>query len=361
MGPWRSVARLAWLPGARARQGDSATGPVADGLAEGVVLLFFPHGRGGAVAGKENESLGQRQDAFPDTLQVDRVERGGVSPPDGAGEQRVADEHVLVRLVAHPTRRMASGGHQADLFPAHLKRVPLARERAQGCRRLPTQQGPVPFPDVHGRWVARQDRVDAARVVGMAVRQADGGERQPVLLDRAEDGLGVVAGVDKDSMTGGRVVVEIPLHGIAADVAVDRDNVLDRVRDGMAWMPPVTGDGSQLGAVEAECRGERMDLRPGRRALSRFKLPQRRRAQTGVLGNLIGIQPQSGARLLDDVVKLVLEHGSVTLPLALPALEAKRCRLTRAPASAYPLLSRIASGGGAHDGRRSAAADPVGD
>src|SRR2546427_460432 len=220
-------------------------------LAEGVVLLLLAHGRGGAVAGKENESLGQCQDAFPDTLQVNRVERGGVSPPDGAGEERVADEHVRVRLVAHPTRRMAGGGHQADLFPTHLKRVPLARERAQAWRRLPAQQGPVPFPDVHGRWVARQDRVDPARVVGMAVRQAEGSERQPVLLDRAEDSLGVVAGVDKDSMTGGRVVVE---------------------------------------------------------------------------------------------------HGSVTLPLALPALEAKRCRLTGAPACAYPLLSRIVSGGGAHDG-----------
>src|SRR3989442_285632 len=172
-------------------------------LAEGVVLFLLAHGRGGAVAGKENESLGQCQDAFPDALQVNRVERGGVSPPDGAGEERVADEHVRVRLVAHPTRRMAGGGHQADFFPAHLKRVPLARERAQAWRRLPAQQGPVPFPDVHERWVARQDRVDAARVVGMAVRQADGGERQPVLLDRAEDGLGDVAGVDKDSMTGG--------------------------------------------------------------------------------------------------------------------------------------------------------------
>src|SRR5207302_11436223 len=123
-------------------------------------------------------------------------------------------------------------------------------------------------------------------------------------------------------------------------------------------MPPVTGDGSQLGAVEAECRGERMDLRPGRRALPCFKIPQRRRAQTGVLGNLIGIQPQAGARLLDDVVGLVLEHGSVTLPLALPALEAKRCRLTRAPASAYPLLPRIAPGGGAHAGSRVPSAPP---
>src|SRR2546427_3358627 len=320
-------------------------------LAEGVVLFLLAHGRGGAVAGKENESLGQCQDAFPDTLQVNRVERGGVSPPDGAGEERVADEHVRVRLVAHPARRMAGGGHQADLFPAQLKRVPLARERAQAWRWLPAQQGPVPFPDVHGRWVARQDRGDPARVVGMAVRQADGSERQPVLLDRAEDGLGVVAGVDKDSMTGGRVVVQIPLHGIAADVAVDRDDVLDRVRDGMAWMPPVTGDGGQLRAVEAERRGERMDLRPGRRALPRFKLPQRRRVQTGVLGNLIEIQPQAGARLLDDVVKLVFQHGTVTLPPALPALEAKRCGLTGAPACAYPLLSRIASGGGAHDGR----------
>src|SRR2546427_454815 len=221
-------------------------------LAEGVVLFLLAHGRGGAVAGKENESLGQCQDAFPDALQVNRVERGGVSPPDGAGEERVADERTGVCLVAHPTRRMAGGGHQADFFPTHLKRVPLARERAQAWRRLPAQQGPVPFPDVHGRWVARQDRVDPARVVGMAVRQADGSERQPVLLDRAEDSLGVVAGVDKDSMTGGRVVVEIPLHGIAADVAVDRDDVLDRVRDGMAWMPPVTGDGGQLGAIACD-------------------------------------------------------------------------------------------------------------
>src|SRR5207245_11750443 len=157
--------------------------------------------------------------------------------------ERVADERTGVCLVARPTRRMAGGGHQADFFPTPLKRVPLARERAQAWRRLPAQQGPVPFPDVHGRWVARQDRVDPARVVGMAVRQADGSERQPVLLDRAEDGLGVVAGVDKDSMTGGRVVVEIPLHGIAADVAVDRNAVLGRVRDGVAWMPSVTGSG----------------------------------------------------------------------------------------------------------------------
>src|SRR6266581_3497785 len=100
MGPWRSVARLAWLPGAPKMRpaaraltrcirrsngcpGDSATGPAADRLAEGVVLFLLAHGRGGAVAGKENECLGQCQDAFPDALQVNRVERGGVSPPDG--------------------------------------------------------------------------------------------------------------------------------------------------------------------------------------------------------------------------------------------------------------------------------------
>src|SRR2546422_5694366 len=143
----------------------------------------------------------------------------------------------------------------------------------------------------------------------MAVRQANGSERQPVLLDRAEYGLGMVAGVDEDSLTGGRVVVEIPLDSITADVAVDRDDVLDRVRDGMARMPPVTGDGGQLGAVEAECCRERVDLRRGRRALARFKLTQRRRAQSGVPGNLVGIQPQAGARLLDDVAELVFQHG----------------------------------------------------
>src|SRR5881628_3662009 len=194
----------------------------------------------------------------------------------------------------------------------------------------------------------------------MAVRQANGGERQPVLLDHAEYSLGMVAGVGEDSMTGSRIVVEIPLDGIAADVAVDRHDVLGRVRDGMARMPPVAGDGGQLGAVETECCGERVGLLSGRRAPARFQLPQRRRAQTGVPGNLVVIQPQAGARLLDDVAELVFEHGNLTLPPALPALEAKRCRLTRAPACAYPLLSRIVSGGGAHDGRRSAAADPVG-
>src|SRR5438445_12549904 len=143
----------------------------------------------------------------------------------------------------------------------------------------------------------------------MAVRQANGGERQSVLLDRAEYGLGMVAGVDEDDMTGGRVVVEIPLDSIAADVAVYRDDVLDRVRDGMARMPPVTGDGSQLGAVEAECCRERVGLRRGRRAPARFKLTQRRRAQTGVPGDLVGIQPQAGARLLDDVAGSVFQHG----------------------------------------------------
>src|SRR2546426_10176691 len=278
------------------------------------------------------------------------VEGRRIGPPDRAGEEGIADEHALVSLVAHPTRRVAWGGHQSDLFPADLQRVSIAHEFAQGCRRLPAQQGPVSFPDVYGRLVTGQDRVDPAGVISMAVRQADGGERQPVLLDRAEYGLGMVAGVDEDSMTGGRVVVEIPLDGIAADVAVDRDDVLDRVRDGMARMPPVTGDGGQLGAVEAEDRGERVDLLPGRRALPRFKLPQRRRVQTGVLGNLIEIQPQAGARLLDDVVKLVFEHGRVTLPLALPPLEATRCRFASAPAGASPLLSRLVAGGGAHDG-----------
>src|SRR5207245_7765199 len=162
-------------------------------------------------------------------------------------------------------------------------------ELAQGCRRLPAQQGPVAVPRVLGRLVTRQDRVDPAGVIGMAVRQANGGERQPVLLDRAEDSLGMVAGVDEDSLTGGRVVVEIPLDSIAADVAVYRDDVLDRVRDGMARMPPVTGDGSQLGAVEAECCRERVDLRRGRRALARFQLPQCRRAPTGGPGDRGGI------------------------------------------------------------------------
>ena len=162
--------------------------------------------------------------------------------------------------------------------------------------------------------MARQDRVDPAGVISMAVRQADGGECQSVLLDRAEHGLGMVAGVDEDSMTGGRVVVEIPLDGIAADVAMDRDDVLDRVRDGMARMPPVTGDGGQLGAVEAQCCGERVDLIPGRRALARFKLTQRRHTQPGVPGDLVGIQPQAGARLLDDVAKFVFQHGSASEP-----------------------------------------------
>src|SRR6059036_3967914 len=64
----------------------------------------------------------------------------------------------------------------------------------------------------------------------MAVRQANGGERQPVLLDHAEYGLGMVAGVDEDSLTGSRVVVEIPLDGIAADVGVERHQ--DPRRDG---------------------------------------------------------------------------------------------------------------------------------
>ena len=140
--------------------------------------------------------------------------------------------------------------------------------------------------------MARQNRIDPAGVIGMAVRQANGGERQPVLLDHAEYGLGMVAGVDEDSLTGGRVVVEIPLDGIAADVAVYRDDVLDRVRDGMARMPPVAGDGGQLGAVEAECCGERVGLLSGRRAPARFQLPQRRRAQTGVPGNLVGSSPK---------------------------------------------------------------------
>ena len=84
---------------------------------------------------------------------------------------------------------------------------------------------------------------------------------------------------------------------------------LDRVRDGMARMPPVTGEGGQLGPVEAERCGERVDLLTGRRALARFQLPQRRRAQPGVLGNLGGIESQAGARLPDDVAELVFQHG----------------------------------------------------
>src|SRR5256712_7185405 len=191
------------------------------------------------------------------------VEGRRIGPPDGAGEKRIADEHALVSLVAHPTQRVAWGGHQSDLFPADLQRVPIAHELAQGCRRLPAQQGPVSFPDVHGRLVARQNRIDPGGVIGMAVRQANGGERQPVLLDRAEYGLGMVAGVDEDDMTGGRVVVEIPLDGIAADVAVYRDDVLDRVPDGMARMPPVAGDCGQLGAVEAGGSREAWGARRG--------------------------------------------------------------------------------------------------
>src|SRR5438445_11185348 len=146
-------------------------------------------------------------------------------------------------------------------------------------------------------------------MIGMAVRQANGGERQPVLLDRAEYGLGMVAGVDEDDMTGGRVVVEIPLDGIAADVAVYRDDVLDRVRDGMTRMPPVAGDGGQLGAVEGECCRERADLLRGRRALARSKRTQRRRAQSGVAGNLVGVHPQAGARPPADVAELCLDTG----------------------------------------------------
>jgi len=261
------------------------------------------------VAGKQDERVRERQEALTDAAEMGGVEGRRIGPPDGAGEERIADEHALVSLVAHPTRRVAWGGHQSDLFPAYLQRVPIAHELAHGCRRLPAQQGPVSFPDVHGRLVARQDRVDPARMIGMAVRQANGGERQPVLLDRAEYGLGMVAGVDEDDMTGGRVVVEIPLDGIAADVAVYRDDVLDRVRDGMARMPPVAGDGGQLGAVEAECCRERVDLLRGRRAPARFKVPQCRRAQTGVPCDLVGIQPQAGARLLDDVAELVFQHG----------------------------------------------------
>src|SRR5207245_3839819 len=97
----------------------------------------------------------------------------------------------------------------------------------------------------------------------------------------------MVAGVDEDSLTGGRVVVEIPLDSIAADVAVYRDDVLDRVRDGMARMPPVTGDGGQLCAVEAECCRERVDLRRGRRGLARFMLTARRRGESGLPVGLV--------------------------------------------------------------------------
>src|SRR3989442_15875129 len=119
----------------------------------------------------------------------------------------------------------------------------------------------------------------------------------------------MVAGVDEDSMAGSRVVVEIPLDSIAADVAVDRDDVLGRVRDGMARMPPVAGDGGQLGAVETECCGERVGLLSGWRAPARFQLPQRRGAQSGVPGNLVGLQPQARARLLVGVAELVFHNG----------------------------------------------------
>src|SRR5207247_11231442 len=91
-------------------------------LAEGVVIFLFPHGRGGAVAGKQDERVRERQETLTDAAEMGGVEGRRIRPPDRAGEEGIADEHALVSLVAHPTRRVAWGRHQSAILPADLKR-----------------------------------------------------------------------------------------------------------------------------------------------------------------------------------------------------------------------------------------------
>ena len=75
-------------------------------------LLLRDRGRR-AMAREQGEIVGKRQELLSDALQMSRIERRGVRAPNAAGEQGVADEDALRRVVAH-----AAGGVTARLlFP----------------------------------------------------------------------------------------------------------------------------------------------------------------------------------------------------------------------------------------------------
>ena len=74
-------------------------------LTEGIMSLLLRDRGRRAMAREQGEIVGKRQELLSNALQMGRIERRGVRAPNAAGEQGVADEDALRRLVAH-----AAGG-----------------------------------------------------------------------------------------------------------------------------------------------------------------------------------------------------------------------------------------------------------
>src|SRR5438874_12686902 len=74
-------------------------------LCEGIMSLLLRDRGRRAMAREQREIVGKRQELLSNALQMGRIERRGVRASNAAGEQGVADEDALRRVVAH-----AAGG-----------------------------------------------------------------------------------------------------------------------------------------------------------------------------------------------------------------------------------------------------------
>src|SRR3982751_4868192 len=118
-----------------------------------VCNLFLNRGRG-SMPGKQGRFNGQSQDVLANRLQMRLIQRGGVRPPNGPGEERIADKTQRPRVpldpIAHAPWCMTRCGHASDPEGPNRNRLFVSWRTEQVARWRPREQRFIGFPKIHG-------------------------------------------------------------------------------------------------------------------------------------------------------------------------------------------------------------------